>query len=127
LSAITLDVSKFPIVVATYPAKYTLADLDAHFSDVKKMMAGGQPYTMITDLRAASGEDAQMRKRATDFAKETAELSSKLCRGACVVVSSKLMKLAVQAILAFSRTAFPQVVLEDIAEAHKWCLQRAQA
>lgn len=124
MSGIHLDTSKFPLVIATYSEVFDAAELEAHFDDIRHLVGQKRPYVMITDLRVGSVDTPAMRKRASDFQEEIREASNALCQGAAVVVASKLMRLAVKAVLAFSHTTYPQVVVEDFDGAVAWCREQ---
>lgn len=126
MSAITLDTSRWPIVVVTYPETYTAQELKEHFLLYKDVFARGRRYVMLQDLRRSGMDsDAGVRKAAVDFATETKEISGRLCAGTVMVVSSKLVRMALQGIMLMQRPPYPYEILSDWDEAEKWARKQA--
>ncbi|GEM_PF-842677 len=126
MAAIGLDRTAFPLVVVTYPAHYSVTELEAHFVELRALLKEGRPYVMVQDLRASGmGDDAVSRKKGTAFMKEVEDQTARLCRGTVLVVGSKIIRLALQGIFALTRPAYPYVILEDLDEAMRWARQKA--
>ncbi len=126
MAAIGLDRTGFPLLVVTYPDHYSVAELEAHFVELRALLAEGRAYVMVQDLRASGlGDDAVSRNKGTAFMREVEEQTTRLCRGTALVVGSKIIRLALQGIFALTRPAYPYVILENMDEAMRWARQKA--
>lgn len=111
---IAVDLDRWPIVVCRFPDSFDLHQLTPYFAWTRELIAHGQPYVMISDLRIGAVPDSrEARSAATAFAAEVTPLSSKVCAAAIQVASSKAVLLALKAVSALNRAPYPVHVVQS--------------
>jgi hypothetical protein len=125
MGAISLDRSRWPVVISEYPDRYSAPELRAYFVEVRALLKEGRRHVMLQDMRRGMSPDAESRELGAAFLRETNEATKAVCAATVFVVSNKIMKLALQGVFALQRPATPFVIVDSREEADQLAAQKA--
>ncbi len=119
---ITLDTSRFPLVVTTTGSTVTAADLEPYLTDfLLKAVRRGEPFVSIVDARMMSvmpTPDVRARLAAWQ-AEHDAEGERWNC-GIVIVTTSMLVRGAMTAVNWLHRPRVPTVYVATLDEGERW-------
>lgn len=124
LPYITIDESRFPLVMVKYRGAVTDAEFDSYLSTITAFIERGRRFGAVLDTRHASAASATQRRRQAMWLREhQAELPA-LCLGCAFVVTSPIMRGALTAIFWIQPLAFPYVICAGLHDAVSWVEER---
>lgn len=123
----TIDDSRAPLLVVTLPAHVTPEWLDHHKEDCLAIIARGEPYAYLYDLRVVSkGIDAGNRQKAGELIAVTREGTERLSKGVAFVTTSTLIRGVLRAIFWVQPNFTPHRVFPTVAEAEAWVVEQLE-
>jgi len=121
MSAIRLDMTRWPIVVVVPPDKVTDAELHTFMDEFdNSVRVRRERFVMVLDLRRSSGMLPKQRKMLTDHLNQQPEANLALCQGNALVFESALLRTMLTAILWVRRSTHPVQVFASVDEACNW-------
>ena len=115
-----IDDSRWPIAVITVEGTLADAEVDAYVEAGTALLARGEPYVVVIDLRAMSSVSAYARARNTQWAAAHREQLQRSCRGSVFVITSPLLRFVTMTALLLAPLPMPYAVRRDLDEALVW-------
>jgi hypothetical protein len=124
---IAIDDSRWPLVVATWPAEQLS---DEAFQEMLDHMGTfnlrREPYAVIHDARKATRPTPKQRAAAAARQAQDAPLTRRYIKAMALVVSSPLLAGVVTAITWIAPPPFPQKVFSSVEDAEAWVTERLE-
>jgi hypothetical protein len=118
-----VDVSYWPIVVATFDGEQTDEDLEYYIGRMNEVHARREPFVALTLARSYAHNFSHVRRLAA-WARATVAVQKALCRGAAIVVPSSSGRFLISSFLLVFVPPFPMAVLDDQGSAVGWIKRR---
>ncbi len=118
---------RFPLLVVEFDGVVSDADFDAYLVRLADVLARKQSYAAIFDARRAGRPTPTQRERQAKFMQTHREALSTYCLGGAFVISSAIIRAALQGILWMGAMPFDHTVVETFDEAEQWAKTRLMA
>ena len=119
-----LGVDRWPILCIDWPKELDLADVEAHFDEVKGVLSSREgPFAIVVNLTGSSPPNAVIRKRAGERVSVLSRSFRHRLKGIAYVVPSAFARGVVTAIHWFARVDFPVTAVAKQEEAFTWATQ----
>jgi hypothetical protein len=118
---------RLPLLVVKFDGVVGDDDFDTYLVEMKAVLARKQLYVVVFDARNAGRPTATQRERQGAFLQEHRAGLSTYCLGGAFVISSALIRAALQGILWMGDLPYDHVVVETFPEAERWSKARLAA
>lgn len=127
MQEVTLDISSWPILVATFGVTRgpSRADMEAFTREVEGHYRRREPLSFIIVIRHQS--DAKGRRVIADWTRSNVERIRLYNRGVAYVADSAITRGSLTALFWLAKPVYQYVVLSTVEEAREWCTKRLQA
>ncbi len=115
-----VDESQWPIAVLSVEGTLDDAQVEAYIEAGTKLLARGEPYVVVIDLRRMSSVSAYSRARNTQWAEANRLKLKETCRGSVFVVTSPVLRFIMMTALLLAPLPMPYAVRRDLDEALEW-------
>jgi hypothetical protein len=123
-SFITVDDSRWPLVVATFVGEPTLHQQEEYFQRSLTHLRRGEKFVSILDARAVRMMTADHRRKVAAFQLEHEALLRSQVLGCASVIDSPVMQLASSILHFFRPPPYPNVTTRTLPEAVMWVTVR---
>jgi ABC-type transporter Mla MlaB component len=113
----SFDLSNFPLVICVASGDLTPDVLTRHFNEYRALLDRDQRYYLIFDASKVGSVDSTARRLYAEFLKANNDDLGRLCIGAAFVITSKVIRGALTAILWLANLPFPMQIVSTRAEA----------
>jgi hypothetical protein len=116
-----MDLGRWPVAVAVFPADVTPEGLDSHFDDIARLLDRGEPFAVAIDMRASAMATAKLRAQAARRLREAYRHANRDKLVAVAhVVDSALVRGLLTAVYWLAPPPFVTEVFPDQAAALLW-------
>jgi hypothetical protein len=125
MSRIPVVKDKWPVVQVSFPEKYNLSELRAFHDEIRQLVSANRRYLALTDLRQnALPETPEMLEATNDFEEEINDRCDGLCVAAALLVSSRVIQLALHAAYQLQGPPYDYAFFTDEDEAWEYLRQK---
>lgn len=122
--SISVDTSRWPIVVHTVLGAPSNAAVDEYIQRASEVLEKRKAHVTILDARRTQVAPAYTRQRARAWIRENRDALAAHCLGTVYVIDSSLLRFVLMKTLLFVRLPTPYHVCEGLDEAIVWARQR---
>ncbi|MBX3187130.1 MAG: hypothetical protein KF819_08950 [Labilithrix sp.] len=124
MGSISIDTSKWPIVVHTADGTPSNEAIDDYIREATDILLRGEPHVTVLDARRVGKATAYTRARSREWLRERRPELASYCLGAVYVVGSPLLRFVVMTVLVVARLPMPYRVCEELEEGMAWARER---
>lgn len=119
-----LDESAWPIVVVRWPRELSLADIDAHFADIRDLGARGERMALILDMSESGVLSHMQRRHAAAHLAGLYQSIGEQIAGVAHVITSPVVRGMLASVYWLAPPPFETRVVGTVAEAVAWARVR---
>jgi hypothetical protein len=118
--SITIDESKWPIIVVTFSGTPNDEEFAAYLAKLTTCLQKKVPSAYVIDARHSPNPPTKHRKMQADWMKENKELIKDRSAGTAFVFSSAIFRFVLSAIFLIQTLPHPYIVVGTLEEALDW-------
>ncbi len=123
MAAIEFDVRRWPLVMVTFPPRYSDEEWTAHIEWFRTKLREGRPFACVVDVRGAQLPSANQRHAvAASYAAERTLWKSYIA--GAMVVNNAMLRGVITAIQWASPPPFVWRAFTDIEKATAWVMEK---
>ncbi len=122
--SILVNEDYFPLIIEDYEGTTTDDEAVWHRKFIAELLARKQRYAILYNFRNLIAESQEQRKIDAEFIKENKESLRQYSIGVVFVVSSPLLRIALNAVLFLAPLPMPYTTTKTISEAVRWLERR---
>jgi hypothetical protein len=127
MDSLTIDTSRWPIVVHTATGVPTKEMVDDYLRTATAILARKEPHVAILDARGVGRAHPYIRARSREWMRAHRPEVAAWCKGTVYLVSSSAMRFLVMTSILMTRLPTPYRVCESLEEAMEWARERLGA
>ena len=120
---VKFDDSLWPLLTVTFDGGHSDAEFDAYLETLGGYLARGEKYVTLFDAQKAESPSLQHRKRQADWIRQHEDAIRARQIGAVFVITSPLVRMALNVIYTMRPPPFPYAVVGDLASAREWAAE----
>jgi hypothetical protein len=127
MAGITVDESRFPLVVVTFDGSVADHAFDRYLESLSRVLQRREKNVIVFDARRAAGPPAMQRSKQAAWLKSHRAMIAAYSCGSVFVIASAVIRGGLTAILWIAPIPGNHTVVATLAEAEMWAIGRLRA